>query len=32
MDAAYHLGEDVIEALRQGLEKETSPAGKDVLK
>lgn len=32
MDAAYHLGEDVIKALQRGLETETSPTGKDVLK
>lgn len=32
MDAAYHLGEDVINALERGLEVETSPAGQDVLK
>lgn len=32
MDANYNLGEDVIKALRQGLEIEESPVGKDILK
>lgn len=31
MSAAYHLGDDVLGAIRDGLEKETSPTGKDVL-
>jgi fumarate hydratase subunit alpha len=31
LDAAYHLDEDVILALRRGLETETSPAGREVL-
>ncbi|NOY86469.1 MAG: fumarate hydratase [Deltaproteobacteria bacterium] len=31
MSAAYHLGDDVLGAIRDGLEKETSPTGRDVL-
>ncbi len=31
MSAAYHLGDDVVKALENGLENETSPTGKDVL-
>jgi len=31
MEANYHLGQDVIDALRRALESETSPAGKGVL-
>jgi fumarate hydratase subunit alpha len=30
--AAYHLGEDVLNALEKGLEGETSPTGQDVLR
>ncbi|UCG38938.1 MAG: fumarate hydratase [bacterium] len=32
MEAAYHLGDDVVEALEKGLEAETSPTGQDILK
>jgi fumarate hydratase subunit alpha len=31
LDAAYQLGSDVRQALREGLDMETSPTGKDVL-
>ena len=31
MNAAYHLGDDVVGAIREGLEKEASPTGRDVL-
>ncbi len=31
LEAAYQLGDDVREALREGLRQETSPAGQDVL-
>jgi fumarate hydratase subunit alpha len=31
MDTAYHLGEDVVLALKRGLEAETSPIGREVL-
>ena len=31
MSAAYHLGDDVLGVIRDSLEKETSPTGRDVL-
>ena len=31
MNVAYHLGDDVVGAIREGLEKEASPTGRDVL-
>ena len=31
MGAAYQLGSDVVDSLREGLELETSPTGKDIL-
>lgn len=31
MDANYNLGEDVIKAFHEGLKKEESPTGKDIL-
>jgi fumarate hydratase subunit alpha len=31
LDAAYHLGEDVVQALEMGLEAESSPIGREVL-
>jgi len=32
VETAYHLGEDVLRALSGGLEKETSPQGKEILR
>jgi fumarate hydratase subunit alpha len=32
MDANYFLGEDVVKALKEGLEKEESETGKDILR
>lgn len=32
MDGNFYLGEDVMNAFKQGLENETSPTGKDILK
>jgi fumarate hydratase subunit alpha len=31
MEANYYLGDDVVNALKKGLEKEESPTGKDIL-
>jgi len=31
MEANYYLGEDVLNAVREGLKKEESPLGKDIL-
>lgn len=32
VESAYHLGEDVIGALKAGLERETSPQGREILR